>query len=110
MKDKEIYELHAEFCKMIASPKRLMIVELLAKKEMSVGEIADALEVPHSNISQHLRVMRSRHIVASRQEGQTVYYRLTHSRLPKVCAEIRSMLLDGMDVRGKKARGLIKER
>lgn len=106
-KEKEIFELHAEFCKMIASPKRLMIIELLAKKELSVGEIAQALDVPHSNVSQHLRVMRSRHIVAARKEGQTVYYRLTHARLPKVCAEIRSILLNGMEVRGREASGMM---
>jgi DNA-binding transcriptional ArsR family regulator len=109
VKDREVYELHAEFCKMIASPRRLMIVELLAKKELSVSEIAQALEVPHSNVSQHLRVMRSRHIVATRKDGQTVYYRLTNARLPKVCAEIRSILLDGMEMRGKKARGMVKK-
>jgi len=109
-RDNEIYELHAEFCKMIASPKRLMIVELLAKKELSVSEIAEALGVLHSNVSQHLRVMRSRHIVAARKDGQTVYYRLINKRLPQVCAEIRSILLDGMDIRGKKARGMIRKR
>ena len=85
-KDAEIFELHAEFCKMIASPKRLMIVELLAKKEMNVSEIAESLGVQHSNVSQHLRVMRSRHIVMARKDGQTVYYRLVNSRLPRVCA------------------------
>ena len=103
----EIFELHAEFCKMIASPKRLMIVELLAKREMSVTEIAQALDIQHSNVSQHLRVMRSRYIVETRKEGQTVYYRLTNSRLPKVCAEIRRILLEGMAKRGSKAKGLI---
>lgn len=107
--DTELFELHADFCKMIASPRRLMIIELLAKKESSVGEIAQALDVPPSNVSQHLRVMRSRHVVAARKDGQTVYYRLTHPRLPVVCAEIRSILLDGMDMRGKKARGMNKK-
>jgi len=104
--DSEIFELHAEFCKMIASPKRLMIIELLAKGEMSVSEIADAIQIQHSNVSQHLRVMRSRHVVTSRKEGQTVYYRLTHSELREVCAQIRRLVLDGMEKRGKKAKGL----
>jgi DNA-binding transcriptional ArsR family regulator len=108
--DFEIFELHAEFCKIIANSKRLMIVELLAKKEMSVSEIAQALEIQPSNISQHLRVLRSRHIVESRKEGQTVYYRLTNTRLPKVCADIRSILLEGMETRGRKAKGLIKNK
>jgi len=110
IQENEIFELHAEFCKMIASPKRLKIIELLAKKELSVSEIAKALKVPHSNVSQHLRVLRSRHIVIARKEGQNVYYRLTNNRLPKICAEIRSILLDGMENRGKKARGMIKRK
>jgi len=109
-RDNEIFELHAEFCKMISSPKRLMIVELLANKELSVTELADALGVPHSNVSQHLRVMRSRHIVETRKVGQTVYYRLTNSKLPQICAEIRSILLDGMEIRGKKAKSMLQRK
>jgi len=106
--DNEIFELHADFCKMISSAKRLMIVELLSQKELSVSQIAEAMDVPHSNVSQHLRVMRSRHIVATRKDGQTVYYRLTNTRLPKVCAEIRSIVLNGMEKRGEKERSMIK--
>lgn len=101
--DTEIFELHADFCKTIASSKRLMIVELLAKREMNVTEIAQALNIRHSNVSQHLRVMRSKYIVETRKEGQTVYYRLTNSKLPRVCAEIRTILLDGMAMRGREA-------
>jgi ArsR family transcriptional regulator, virulence genes transcriptional regulator len=108
-KEIEIFEMHAEFCRMIASSKRLMIIQLLAKKEMSVSNIARSLGLQQSNISQHLRVMRSQHIVEPRKDGQTVYYRLTNSRLAKVCADIRSILLEGMEQRGRRAKGLIKE-
>ncbi len=103
----EIFDLHADFCKIIASSKRLRIISLLAKGEMSVSEIVHALQVRDSNVSQHLRVLRSRHVVTSRKEGQTVYYRLTDPRLPKVCEKIRSILLDGMEKRAKKAKGMI---
>ena len=108
--DTEIFELHADFCKLIASPKRLKIISLLAEQEMSVSEIVQALQARDSNVSQHLRVLRSRHIVESRKEGQTVYYRLTDPRLPKVCEEIRAILLDGMEKRGKKARGIARKK
>lgn len=93
---------------MIASSRRLMIIELLAKKEMSVGEIAAALHIQPSNISQHLSVLRSGNIVKTRKEGQAVFYSLSNHRLPKVCAEIRSILLEGMEKTGKKAKGMIK--
>ena len=91
--DTEIYELYADFCKTIASSKRLMIIELLGKREINVSEIVKALDVRPSNISQHLRVLRLCNIVKSRKEGQTVYYSLTNPRMAKICNEIRSILL-----------------
>ena len=102
----ELYDLHAEFCKVISSPKRLMIISLLDDNELSVGELAAALDMPFSNVSQHLRVLRARNVVQTRKEGQTVYYRLTDPRMPKVCSEIRSILLEGMKKRGEIARGV----
>jgi DNA-binding transcriptional ArsR family regulator len=106
----ELVEIHADFCKVLSSSKRLMIIRLLAKKEMSVGEISQALKAQHSNISQHLRILRSRHVVESHKEGQAVYYRLANPRLAKICAEIRSILLAGMEQRGRKAKGLIRKK
>ena len=106
--DTEIFELHAEFCKIIASSRRLRIIQLLAEKEMNVGDIAEALQVQPSNVSQHLRVLRSHNVVKTRKEGQTVFYRLSNRRLPKACTEIRSILLEGMEKTGKKAKGMKK--
>jgi len=106
IEDYEIFELHADFCKVIASPKRLMIIKLLDEHELSVTELCKALDVRPSNISQHLRVLRSRDIVKTRKEGQTVYYSLTNKKLSKTCEEIRSILLDGMRKQGEKAKGI----
>jgi DNA-binding transcriptional ArsR family regulator len=105
--DARIFELHADFCKILSSAKRLMIIELLADGELSVSAIAQALHVQHSNVSQHLTVLRSRNVVETRKEGQTVYYRLTNAKLPRVCAEIRRILLEGMAKRGSKAERFI---
>jgi len=106
--DTEIFELHAEFCKIIASSRRLRIIQLLAEKEMNVGDIAEALQLQPSNVSQHLRVLRSHNVVITRKEGQAVFYSLTNRRLPKACTEIRSILLEGMEKNGKKAKGMNK--
>ncbi|MEZ5359709.1 MAG: metalloregulator ArsR/SmtB family transcription factor [Candidatus Zixiibacteriota bacterium] len=100
----EIFKLHAEFCKTIANPKRLMILALLSEKEMSVGEIVEALDGRLANVSQHLRVLRSHQIVRTRKEGQTVYYRLADKRLFEACTLIRSILLDEMKRRGEIAQ------
>lgn len=105
-KDNEIFQLHADFCKVIAEPKRLKIIALLSKREMNVCEIAEALGASSSNVSQHLRVLRAKQVVETRKEGQTIFYRLTDKRLPKVCAEIRAILLESMKKRGEIANGL----
>ena len=100
----EIFQLHADYCKMLANPKRLMILALLSRKEMSVGDIADRLDTPLPTTSQHLTALRHKHIVEARKEGQTVYYSITDPRLMEACILIRSVLLDGMKKRGEIAR------
>ncbi len=106
---KELFDMHADVCKALANPKRLMIITLLSKGEMSVGQIVDALGLSLPNVSQHLRVLKSRHLVDMRKEGQTVYYRLTDRRLPDACTKIRSILLDNMEKHGRKAKEFSKK-
>lgn len=102
--ESQIYDIHADLCKAIANRTRLMMVALLADREMSVGEMVERLGISVTNASQHLRILRNNHIVHTRREGQTVFYRLTDARLPKACALIRSILLDDMRKRNEIAR------
>ena len=104
MKQADIFELHAEVCQTLANPKRLRILALLAKAEMSVGELADVLDLPLSNVSQHLAILRSHGLVAARKAGQTVHYSLTDRRVIDACTLIRSALLDRLKERGQIAR------
>ncbi len=89
----DIFKLQADFCKTVANEKRLKIIFLLAKKECSVGEIAEAIGVSISNVSQHLFVLRSRSIVKTRKDGHTVYYTLIHPKLYEACVMMRSVLI-----------------
>jgi DNA-binding transcriptional ArsR family regulator len=100
MEKVDIFEMHADFCKTLSHAKRLMILALLAKEEMSVGEISDVIEVPLSNVSQHLSVLKSQNLVRARKDGQTVYYSLADRRIIEACTLIRSVLLDLMKDRG----------
>jgi ArsR family transcriptional regulator, virulence genes transcriptional regulator len=77
-----------------------MILAMLAKSEMNVGEMAAVLGVSLANTSQHLSTLRSQHIVKSRKEGQTVFYHLADRRLVVACELIRTILIDGMKERG----------
>jgi len=89
---------------MLANPKRLMILALLSKGEMSVGELADGMDTAMATVSQHLARLRGRNIVEARKDGQTVYYRATDPRLMDACVAIRTILLDGMKRRGEMAK------
>jgi ArsR family transcriptional regulator len=104
IRNEEIFNLHADFCKMLANPKRLMILALLSRKEMSVGELAESMDTAMATVSQHLTALRGKHIVEARKEGQTVYYHSTDPRLIEACTAIRTILLDGMKRRGEIAK------
>ena len=65
----------------LADPKRLCVVERLASGELSVSELSREVGCQVPNMSQHLAVLRSAGLVASRREGSTVFYRLADDRV-----------------------------
>jgi DNA-binding transcriptional ArsR family regulator len=67
--------------KALAHNKRLNIVYLLSKGEMTVGEIHCELKLSQSNISQHLMFLRDAKIVKTRKVGKNVHYSLSHKSL-----------------------------
>jgi ArsR family transcriptional regulator len=74
----------AETLKTVAHPIRLRIVELLEQGERSVTELQAALGVTQSHTSQHLGQLRTRGILASRREGNMVYYSIANHDVVKV--------------------------
>ena len=62
--------------KAMAHPIRLMVLCQLAEGEKSVGELERVGHVSQSALSQHLALLRSRKLVASRRSGQTIFYSL----------------------------------
>ncbi len=102
----DIFELHANFCRCLSNPLRLIILEVLSKGEKSVGEMAEVSGVTLANISQHLTVLRNHNIVKRRKSGQTVYYSIVDARIIDACNLIRSVLLDTMKRQGIIASGM----
>ncbi len=105
---KQIFEMHAEVCKVLANPKRLMILYLLSRssKPLSVGDMAGRLGLSMSNLSQHLALLRARHLVRTTKKGQTVYYEIIDPRITKACDLIRSVLIDHLRQTGQWAEEL----
>ena len=97
----EIFELHAETCRVMAHAKRLAILACLDRREMSVGELAEAIGSPLSTVSRHLGALKGRHLVLARKEGHKVFYRTADPRVAEACSLIRTVLIDGMKKRGE---------
>ncbi len=55
----------------IADPTRRRIVELLAERDRTSGELVDEFDLSAPAISQHLNVLREAGLVTTRAEGQT---------------------------------------
>lgn len=89
-----IYSYHAEMCKVFSHPKRLELINVLRDREISVGELCQRVKVAPANLSQHLAMMRERHILVSRKEGNVVYYRIANSKLIQAFDMLREILFE----------------
>jgi ArsR family transcriptional regulator len=96
--DRKLFELQAELCKTLANPKRLEILEILKEHpEIAVNDLADLLEIPKANTSQHLAVLRQAGVVATRKDGINVYYSLRSTKISEACALTRQILLERLE-------------
>lgn len=71
----------AAIARALSDAKRLCVLETLASGERSVSDLSRDAGCQIPNMSQHLAVLRSAGLVATRREGNTVYYRLTDQRV-----------------------------
>jgi ArsR family transcriptional regulator len=96
--DPAIFEIHADFCHVLSSATRIMIMWLLADGEKSVTELAEALDHSVPNVSQHLRIMRDKAAVLTRKEGHSVYYRISNQKFVQGYMLIREGILEQMNL------------
>ena len=74
----------AAIARALADAKRLCVVERLADGERSVSDLSRDVGCQVPNMSQHLAVLRSAGIVATRRDGNTVFYRLADPQVLEV--------------------------
>lgn len=90
--DLDHYRLHADLCKVLTDPKRLMLLDALRRGERSVGELAETIGSTLANTSQHLAVMRSAGLVDGTRDGTTVRYRLAEPAIIDACDIVRGIV------------------
>ena len=62
--------------KALSDPLRLQVIEALAGGESCVCDLATQLGRGQSQLSFHLKVLKQAGLLADRQEGRWIYYRL----------------------------------
>jgi ArsR family transcriptional regulator len=88
--------LHANICRALAEPKRILILYALNEKPRHVSALAEYLEIPQSTVSRHLRILRHQSLVITKREGPTVVYRIADHRIIEVLEIMRQVLFDSM--------------
>ena len=75
----------------MADPTRREILNLLRKRDMTAGEIAEQFEISNATVSHHLKILREAELVLTEKEKQTITYRLNTTVFQDFLAEIAAI-------------------
>ena len=71
-----------------ADPTRRAILRLLRRGEMNAGELADRFGISKPSMSHHFTVLKQADLIASRREGQQIYYSLNTTVVEDLMAAV----------------------
>ncbi|MEO5362753.1 MAG: metalloregulator ArsR/SmtB family transcription factor [Magnetococcus sp. DMHC-8] len=89
--DETNIEKVARCMKALAHPLRLKVIVALNDQELSVQELVEAVGTTQSNVSQHLTIMRDKHILSSRRDANQVFYRVGDCKVLDLVALTRTI-------------------
>lgn len=81
----------AECLRVLAHPHRLRMIQMMLAGQYTVGELAEACQLPTAMASEHLRLMQRCGFLSSEKEGRNVFYRVVDPHLKNLmkCVEER---------------------
>jgi DNA-binding transcriptional ArsR family regulator len=82
--DAELARAVAERMQVLATPSRVLILSRLKEGSCSVGELAEAVSMQQSAVSQQLRQLRHLGLVVGERRGKQVIYGLHDSHLAEL--------------------------
>lgn len=74
----------ARLLKLLANDHRLVILCRLSEREMAVSELLHHVSLAQSALSQHLAKLRAEGLVATRRDGQMIFYRLASANAARL--------------------------
>jgi ArsR family transcriptional regulator len=79
----------------LADPTRRRILELLSRRDMTAGEIAEEFPIAFPSVSRHLGVLKDAGLVDSEREGQHIRYRLNTTVSQEVVRYLLTLVKKG---------------
>jgi DNA-binding transcriptional ArsR family regulator len=83
--------------KSLQDPTRRSILNMLKKRDMSAGEIADSFEMSKPSVSYHLDLLKQAGLVSARREGQYIFYSLETTVLDESISWFMDLMKKGKD-------------
>ena len=83
--EEELYDL-AELFKVFGDSTRIRILFQRFDKELSVGELADLLNMNQSAVSHQLKVLKQAKLVKNRRDGKSIIYSLDDEHVRTIIA------------------------
>jgi DNA-binding transcriptional ArsR family regulator len=81
----------------VSDPTRRRVLELLAERDRTAGELASAFDVSRPAVSRHLRVLREVGLVRWRGAAQQRIYSLEPAPLAELDTWLRQFWTDALD-------------
>jgi DNA-binding transcriptional ArsR family regulator len=75
----------------LGEPRRRELLQLVADRERTAGEIAGHFDVTRQAVSQHLRILLAAGLIEERREGARRWYRARPEGLEEVRAYVDGM-------------------
>lgn len=86
-----LYEQVARIGKVLSSPKRLELIELLCQGEKTVEMLANEASISVKLTSAHLRELRMAHLVETERQGKNILYRLADKSVADLWVQVHTV-------------------
>jgi ArsR family transcriptional regulator len=89
-----LHQAKADLFRTLGHPVRIRILELLQQGPLAVRDLAAAVEVESSTMSQHLGVLRMTRVVSANRDGGSVVYTLASGEVATLLGAARRLLTE----------------
>lgn len=90
--DAAVFERAAEVFSLLSTTSRLRMLCALCEREMCVGELVEAVDLPQPTVSQQLALMFRAGLLARRRDGAQVHYSVHVKTKEFLCGAVQSLI------------------